>query len=78
MITSSKHLAFFRGEIMMQIELVEGKMKRIESRYKKKAQDEWYDMEEDQVKEKIETIDKPYHAYRNLWRKLIDYTREFI
>jgi hypothetical protein len=78
MINTSKHLLFFRGEIMMQIELVEEKLKRIEGRYKKQAQEEWYDMEEEQVKEKIESIDKPYQAYRNLWRKLTAYTQEFI
>ena len=50
---------------MMQIELVEGKMKRIESRYKKKAQDEWYDMEEDQVKEKIEGFANRVNAPRS-------------
>lgn len=77
MIANSKHLAFFRGEIMMTIELLTEKMKRIESRYKKKAQEEWYDMDEEQVRQKIESIDRPYQAYRNLRRKMVDYTSEF-
>jgi DNA-binding transcriptional regulator GbsR (MarR family) len=78
MISTARHLAFFRGEIMMQIELVEEKLKRIEGRYKKQAQEDWYDMEEEQIKEKIEEVDKQYQTYRNLWRKLIGYTSEFI
>jgi hypothetical protein len=66
MLTESKSLYFFRGEIMMQIELLEEKMKRIEGKYKKKVQEDWYDMEEEQIKQKIETIDKAYRAYRDL------------
>ncbi len=78
MISTAKHLAFFRGEVMMQIELLTEKMKRIEGKYKKQVQEEWYDLDEEQVKQKIEDIDKPYFAYRKLWKKLNSYTEEFI
>ena len=60
----------------MQIELVEEKIKRIESKYKKQVQQDWYDMDESQVKDKIEGLDKPYQAYRNLWRKIKSHIKQ--